>query len=62
MRIALHDLKLDHLTVLYPGTRSYDLAPRVTVVLLTVLASGDPRMLLPRPRWRKTGMLNIIRV
>jgi len=50
MRIALHDLKLDHLSVLYPGTRSYDLAPRVTVVPLTVLASGDPRMLIPSLR------------
>jgi predicted AAA+ superfamily ATPase len=55
MRIALHDLKLDHLSVLYPGTRSYDLAPRVTVVPLAVLASGDPRMLLPRIR---RGSLN----
>jgi predicted AAA+ superfamily ATPase len=50
MRIARHDLKLDHLSVLYPGTRSYDLAPRVTVVPLAVLASGDPRMIIPSRR------------
>lgn len=50
MRIALHDLKLDHLSVLYPGTRSYDLARRVTVLPLTVLASGDPRMVIPSTR------------
>lgn len=53
MRIALHDLKLDHLSVLYPGTRSYDLAPRVTVVPLTVLASGEPRTLMPSMRSRR---------
>ena len=53
MRIALHDLKLDHLTVLYPGTRTYELTPRVTVVPLTTLASGDARILLPRTRPRR---------
>lgn len=50
MRIALHDLKLDHLTVIYPGTRSYDLGKRVRVVPLTVLATGDSRMLTPSTR------------
>lgn len=53
MRIALHDLKLDHLTVLYLGTRMYDLSPRVTVVPLAVLAGGDARILLPRTRPRR---------
>lgn len=32
MRIALTDLALDHLVVLYPGERSYQLADRVTVL------------------------------
>jgi uncharacterized protein len=32
MRIALSDLRLDTLTVIYPGARRYTLAPRVTVV------------------------------
>lgn len=50
MHIALNDLKLDHLSVIYPGSRSYDLAPRVTVVPGTVLAGDDPGMLLPPKR------------
>lgn len=31
MRIALSDLQLDHLTVVYPGDRAYELADNVTV-------------------------------
>jgi predicted AAA+ superfamily ATPase len=50
MRIALTDLKLDHLTVLYPGERSYPLAERVTVMPLTVVAEGNPRALFPVSR------------
>jgi len=34
MRIALHDLKLDHLYVLYPGAKGYSLAKNVEVVPL----------------------------
>jgi predicted AAA+ superfamily ATPase len=47
MRIALEDLSLDHLTVLYPGSRTYALADQVRVVPLSVLATGDPGMILP---------------
>src|SRR5574337_1093573 len=47
MRIALHDLQLDHLTVLYPGTRWYALAERVDVVPLAALATGDMDALFP---------------
>ncbi|MHB1814862.1 MAG: ATP-binding protein [Steroidobacteraceae bacterium] len=32
MRIALADLKLDELNVIHPGTRPYELAPRVKVM------------------------------
>ncbi len=39
MKIAMEDLKLDHLTVYYPGSRSYELADRVTVQPLTTLAA-----------------------
>ena len=46
IRIALHDLRLDHLSVLYPGSRAYDLGPRVSVVPLGVLAAGDPAAIL----------------
>ncbi len=54
MRIALEDLRLDHLTVLYPGTEPYRLAPKVTVVPLGQLAARDEAVLLgrasPKPR------------
>jgi predicted AAA+ superfamily ATPase len=50
MRIAIEDLRLDHLTVLYPGAQTYDLADRATVVPVAALAAGDPRVVLPRAR------------
>lgn len=40
MRIALTDLELDHLLVVYPGTISYPLAERVTVAPLANLSSN----------------------
>lgn len=49
MRIALTDLKLEHLTVLYPGDRQYDLDRRVTVVPVAALATrGRAAILRPR--------------
>jgi predicted AAA+ superfamily ATPase len=48
MRSALADLGLDHLTVLYPGTRRYLLHDQITVVPLSELASEDPESVLPR--------------
>src|SRR5712692_5718011 len=53
MRIALEDLRLAHLTVLYPGSRTYDLAERVTAVPLARVAAGDPEAILPRTRRRR---------
>lgn len=50
MRIALSDLRLEHLTVLYPGSRHYVLADRVTVVPLAALAEGGGRVVMPRKR------------
>lgn len=47
MRIALSDLKLDHLTVLYPGSKRAVLADRVTLLPLSALALGDPKLLVP---------------
>ena len=46
MRVALVDLKLEHLTVLYPGSRRYALADHVTVLPLGTLAAGDPSLVL----------------
>jgi uncharacterized protein len=39
MRIVLSDLRLDTLTVIYPGTRRYTLAPRIAVVPADAVAS-----------------------
>ena len=41
MRTALADLALDHLWVVYPGSRSYPLDDDITVVPLGMAASGD---------------------
>lgn len=48
MRTALADLRLDHLTVLYPGPVAYRLTPNVTVVPLSRLADRDALVLLGR--------------
>lgn len=53
MRVALEDLQLDRLAVLYPGDAHYTLHERVTVVPLADLAAGDATKLFPlraRPR------------
>lgn len=58
MRIALRDLKLEHLTVLYPGSRRYALAERITVVPVAAVAKG-PDGIFPRrkaaPAKRRRG-------
>ncbi|MCX6355160.1 MAG: ATP-binding protein [Candidatus Aureabacteria bacterium] len=48
MRIALKDLRLDHLTVLYPGDQRYSLSERVSVIPLSDMATGHPEPLTPR--------------
>ncbi len=52
MRIAVADLGLDQLTILYPGDEVYDLADRVRAVPLALLAENNPAILLPRRRGR----------
>jgi uncharacterized protein len=47
MRIALADLQLDYLTVLYPGTKQYALGERITVVPVAMLAENRIGSLLP---------------
>jgi hypothetical protein len=47
MRIALEDLGLDHLVVIYPGARAYPLSDRVTVLPLAHLATGGAAILAP---------------
>jgi len=53
MRIALTDLGLEHLTVLYPGDLRYDLDRRVTVVPLAQIASGKVDVVATGPTRRK---------
>ncbi|MGZ5995041.1 MAG: hypothetical protein ACXWN0_05015 [Isosphaeraceae bacterium] len=52
MRIALNDLNLDRLVVVYPGERRYALADRAEVIPLTemVAADGDAENLFKKPR------------
>jgi uncharacterized protein len=50
MRIARHDLKLDRLVVLHPGSATYRLEHDVEVVPLSALSSKDPSVLLGRRR------------
>jgi predicted AAA+ superfamily ATPase len=54
MRIALADLQLEHLTVVYPGKQVYELGPEVTVLPIdTAVAAGiDSRIPKRRPRAR----------
>ena len=47
MRIALEDLGLDHLVVIYPGLRAYPLADRVSVIPLAQLAQGGRALVNP---------------
>jgi predicted AAA+ superfamily ATPase len=53
MRIALNDLKLDRLVVVYPGDRRYTLADRVEVIPLTELVGvgGDAASVFKK--WRR---------
>lgn len=48
MRIALDNLRLEQLIVLYPGTRRYSLSAQVTVVPLSELARHSWASLFPR--------------
>jgi hypothetical protein len=50
MRIALADLKLDELIVVYPGERRYRLDKQVEVVPLTELVGGRLETAPPAPR------------
>jgi predicted AAA+ superfamily ATPase len=53
MRIALSELQLDHLTVLYPGDQRYTLDRHITVVPLASVASA-PGLLTPGSRSGRT--------
>lgn len=56
IRIALDDLKLEQLVVVYPGKTHYTLTERVKVAPLSVLGEGDAGALFARPgRRRKKG-------
>ena len=48
MRIALNDLRLEQMIVLYPGTLAYELGPQVRVVPIGSVASGSMETLFPK--------------
>jgi len=50
MRIALADLNLEQLIVLYPGSEAYQLEPRVRVMPISSLAGASIKSLFPRKR------------
>jgi uncharacterized protein len=51
MRIAMHDLKLDRLVVLYPGDQRYPLADNVEVIPLAELAASNAaKLFIPAPK------------
>jgi len=52
MRIALTDLKLDQLTVVYPGARSYELGPQVKVIPVSAIATAGIGGIVPATRIR----------
>lgn len=54
MRIALEDLKLEQLVVLYPGPREYSLSEHVRVLPLARVAEASMDELFPKPRESKT--------
>lgn len=53
MRIALADLRLERLTVVYPGKQSYELAPEITVLPLDTAVAKGTDILVPK-RQRRT--------
>jgi predicted AAA+ superfamily ATPase len=52
MRTALSDLRLEQLTVVYPGSESYELAPRIRVVPLQSAIAGGIDSFMPQQRAR----------
>jgi len=52
MRIALEDLKLKQIAVVYPGTRRYSLAERVNAVPVEALKDGTKGLFPPARRVR----------
>ena len=54
MMLAINDLKLDHLTIIYPGGRPYELDDRISVLPLAALAGhAAGKLIVPlkkRPR------------
>lgn len=48
IRIALADLRLDHLTVVYPGKRAYALGQEVTVLPIEAVVAGGIDSLMPK--------------
>ena len=46
MKIALQDLQLERILVIYPGTRRYEIADRMEAVPFEEVVRGDARSIL----------------
>jgi predicted AAA+ superfamily ATPase len=55
MRMALADLKLAQLTVLYPGSQTYELEPRARALPLDMAVAAGIDSLMPRRRRRSVA-------
>jgi predicted AAA+ superfamily ATPase len=44
IRVALNELKLDHVAVVYPGDKRYEIRDKVSVVPFKDVSGGMPRM------------------
>ena len=53
MRSALADLDLEHLWVLYPGSKRYRLSEEVTVIPLQEISGGGAPWVAASCRWRR---------
>jgi predicted AAA+ superfamily ATPase len=52
MRVALADLKLNQLSIIYPGSRSYELGPQVKVIPVGTIAADGIDGFVPARRAR----------
>lgn len=54
MRTAIADLQLEQLTVVYPGSQAYELAPQIRVLPLKMAITGGIDSFMPQNRTRAT--------
>jgi predicted AAA+ superfamily ATPase len=56
LTVSQRDLELEHVTLLYPGAETFEVAHRVVAVPVMRLCAGDPALILdPLPDARRPG-------